>query len=1063
MIKFKPNISMFVTPDLREMQLDSFRNLLLEILPVEFKNLARTNYSNSIFQFQILGERYRFEIPKWNERESMYNSGTYSSNLYIPTSLYNIEERKTQIQTVLIGSIPLMTINGSFIINGMSRCVVSQLIRSPGIYYTLTTDGMYIATIITNSGKRLKLKLDLEGAIWVIFHNNSKAPFTVFLLALGLEKNYIPLVFQHWLFDLDEEIPTSVEDAIKYIYSIVKINISKSQMLIGLKSSVSMLKSLFLSEYELGPIGRLNLNKKLGLNIAENEYSLCLDDLLIAAFHLLKVSNGIESLDDIDDLKHKRVKRAADIIYDQINNSLSVLNKKIQNTLNKKALNKRSLTPSYLFYIPPLNLERFLSSYELSQFLDQTNPLADIVHKRKLSSLGPGGLTPRTARFRVRDIHPSQYGRICPIETAEGQNAGIVTSFTTSAQIDKLGRIQNLVYELYSKSMKGKAIYMIANDDEYSRLATGHCLTVAIQNSSLKLTPVQHRRELVNIAWDEVNLRIIFPLNYFSIGVALIPFLEHDDSTRALMGSNMQRQAVTLVKREKAIVGTGIEAQIGLDAGSIITAPESGYIQYVDGSKIDLSLFSNKNIYEIHLATYTRLNNNICMYQKPIVNKNQYVLKGQLIADSNATVGGELALGKNVLVAYMPWEGYNFEDAILINERLVYDDIYTSIHIERYDAEIRITHESVETLTNNIPHLNKYILRHLDHNGLVKIGAWVETDDVLVGKIVIKQSEAPIYGPESRLLQEIFGIEAITTHENCLKVPIRGGGRVIDVRSFHYENGAFGHVNMIQVYILQERKIKVGDKLAGRHGNKGVVSKILPREDMPYLPDGTPVDMVLSPLGVPSRMNVGQIFECLLGLTGSFLNINYRILPFDERYEKDASRKLVLSELYKASQKMEYPWLFEATTPGKIRLFDGRTGDLFEQPVTVGRAYMFKLIHQVDDKIHARATGPYAIVTQQPVRGKSRQGGQRVGEMEVWAFQGFGASYALQELLTIKSDHITARATVLNTIVTGKPILYSTSPSDCLRGLIRELWSLGINLNQTFISQYSGTNYKNKL
>jgi DNA-directed RNA polymerase subunit beta len=1063
MIKVKRNRSMFVIPDLRQMQLESFRNLLLEILPLELKKLAQIEYNNPQFEFEILSHRYRFEIPRWNEREAIYQSVTYSSNLYIPASLYNTDKHKTQIQTVLLGSLPLMTINGSFIINGISRCIVSQLIRSPGIYYTLSTDGMYIATIITNSGKRLKLKLDLDGAIWVIFHNNTKIPFTVLLLALGLDIEYIPIIFQHWIFDLDEEIPVSIEEAIKLIHSILKPNISKPHVILGMKSCLYTFSNILLHEYELGPIGRLNLNKKLGLNASENEFFLCLDDFLVAAFHLLKVSNGTEYLDDIDDLKHKRVRRAADIIYDQVSISFNIFKKKIQHTFNRKALNKRSLTPSYLFYIAPLSLERFLSSYELSQFLDQTNPLADIVHKRKLSSLGPGGLTPRTARFRVRDIHPSQYGRICPIETAEGQNAGIVTSFTTSAQIDKLGQIQNLVYEISSNSMKGTAIYMIANDDEYSRIATGRCLTTTIQADSINLTPVQHRRELVTMSWDEVNLRIIFPLHYFSIGVALIPFLEHNDSTRALMGSNMQRQAVTLVKREKAIVGTGIEGQIGLDAGSILIAPESGCIQYVDAGKIVLCGISNADLWEINLATYARLNNNICMYQKPAVQKNEYIRQGQLIADSNATVGGELALGKNVLVAYMPWEGYNFEDAILINERLVYDNTFTSIHIERYDTEIRITHDSVETLTNNIPHLNKYRLRHLDNTGLVKIGTWVETGDVLVGKIVMKQSEDPIYGPESRLLQEIFGIEAITTHENCLKVPLRGGGRVIDVRCFNYENGAFGQVNIIQVYILRERAIKVGDKLAGRHGNKGVVSKILPREDMPYLPDGTPVDMVLSPLGVPSRMNVGQVFECLLGLTGTFLDTNYRILPFDERYEMDASRKLILSELHKASQKMKYPWLFEATTPGKIRLFDGRTGDLFDQPVTVGKAYMFKLIHQVDDKIHARSTGPYAIVTQQPVRGKSRQGGQRVGEMEVWAFQGFGASYALQELLTTKSDHIASRGKVLNTIVRGKPILYSTSPSDCLRGLIRELWSLGINLNQTFISQYNGTNYQTEL
>lgn len=1050
-----------IAPDLRYIQIESFQNFLLTMLPLTLNNLGNLIYKNLKFELKLEGNQYRFETPQYNENEAIYQIATFSSNLYIPAYIYDQQQEEIDIQTILLGSIPLMTGNGTFIINGIYRCMVTQVIRSPGIYFTLNSEELYTGTIITNSGKRLKLQLDSYGAIWIIFNNSVQISFPTLLLGLGLERDEIPSIFQHWIFDELEkeqpEIPTSIEEASIYIYSIIRPSLSRPNNYHGSQPFLKIFLEIFLSEYELGTIGRLNFNRRLDLNIQENEIYLCIEDFIYAGFHLLDLWRGAKSLDDIDDLKHKRVRRAGDLIHEQIRNSFDILSNKIQSFFKKKALKKRKLNPTYFFYSSPLNLEGFLSSFELSQFIDQTNPLAEIVHKRKLSALGPGGLTPRTARFRVRDIHPSQYGRICPIETAEGQNAGIVTSFTMSAQIDELGRIQNLVYEISGTCMTGNARYLIANDDEYFKIATGRCLLPNLENEQTSLTPVQNRREFLTMSWDEVNFRSLLPLHYFSIGVSLIPFLEHDDSTRALMGSNMQRQAVSLLNPERPIVGTGIESLIALDSGTIITAKEDAYVQYVDENHILLRSLQTKALSDIHLIKHARLNNNICMYQQPRVRKGQYIRQGQLIADSNTTVGGELALGKNILVAYMPWEGYNFEDAILINERLVHEDIYTSLNIKRYETEFRKTDEAIETLTNKIPYIDQYLLRHLDDNGLAKIGSSVQPGDILVGKIIIKQSEeAPTYGVSSRLLQDIFGIEAINTREKCLRVPVRGGGKVVDIRFLNYENPTFGQVYIVQVYILQERKLQVGDKLAGRHGNKGVVSRILPREKMPYLQDGTSIDMILSPLGVPSRMNVGQVFECLLGLAGFCIGKNYRILPFDERYEKEASRKLIFTELYKASQVTNNPWLFESINPGKIRLFDGRTGKMFDQAVTVGKAYMFKLIHQVDDKIHARSTGPYAIVTQQPVRGKSRKGGQRVGEMEVWAFQGFGAAYALQEILTTKSDHIQARSAVLNTSASGKPIDITTTPSDCLRALTRELRSLGINIDQTIVSEDTG-------
>lgn len=603
-----------------------------------------------------------------------------------------------------------------------------------------------------------------------------------------------------------------------------------------------------------------------------------------------------------------------------------------------------------------------------------------MVHKRRLSSLGPGGLTRRTAGFQVRDIHPSHYGRICPIETSEGMNAGLIGSLAIHAEINSLGCLESPFYKISKLSEEDQIFNLSAGEDEDYRIATGNCLALDQYNREELLTPARYRQDFAAITWEQVQLRSIFPLQYFSVGASLIPFLEHNDANRALMGSNMQRQAVPLLETEKCIVGTGIEIQTALDSGSVTVAKMGGKIHYIDNDKITLS--GNQKIMNTNLIIYQRSNNNTCIHQKPRVGNNKYIRQGQILADGAATSKGELASGKNILVAYMPWEGYNFEDAILISERLIYHDIYTSLHIERYEIEARMTSQGGEKFTREIPHLDNYLLRHLDQNGIVLTGAWVETGDVLVGKLTPQETEETLRAPEGKLLQAIFGIQVANSRENCLKVPIGGKGRVIDVRSIFREDN-LNDARIIHVYILQKRKIQVGDKVAGRHGNKGIISKILPRQDMPFIQNGIPIDMILSPLGVPSRMNVGQIFECLLGLAGNFLKKNYRVIPFDERYEREASRKLIFSQLHEASQQTTNPWLFEPDNPGKTRLFDGRTGDIFEQPITIGKAYMLKLIHQVDDKIHARSSGPYALVTQQPLRGRSRRGDK---ELEKWKF-----------------------------------------------------------------------------
>ncbi|KAL8229425.1 hypothetical protein R6Q57_014325 [Mikania cordata] len=592
-------------------------------------------------------------------------------------------------------------------------------------------------------------------------------------------------------------------------------------------------------------------------------------------------------------------------------------------------------------------------------------------------------------------------------------------------------------------------LYLSPGRDEYYMVAAGNSLALNQGIQEEQVVPARYRQEFLTIAWEQVHLRSIFAFQYFSIGASLIPFIEHNDANRALMSSNMQRQAVPLSQSEKCIVGTGLEGQAALDSGALAIAEHEGKIFYTDTDKILLS--GNGDTLRIPLVMYQRSNKNTCMHQKPQVRRGKCIKKGQILAYGAATVGGELALGKNVLVAYMPWEGYNFEDAVLISERLVYEDIYTSFHIRKYEIQIN---QGPERVTNEIPHLEVHLLRNLDKNGIVMLGSWVETGDILVGKLTPQMVKESSYAPEDRLLRTILGMRVYTSKETCLKLPIGGRGRVIDVRWVQSsKTDETEKTESIRVYILQKREIKVGDKVAGRHGNKGIISKILPRQDMPYLQDGRPVDMVFNPLGVPSRMNVGQIFESSLGLAGDLLDRHYRIAPFDERYEQEASRKLVFSELYEASKQTANPWIFEPESPGKSRIFDGRTGDPFEQPVIIGKPYILKLIHQVDDKIHGRSSGRYSRLTQQPLKGRAKKGGQRVGEMEVWALEGFGVAYILQEMLTYKSDHIRARQEVLGTIIFGGRIPTPEDAPESFRLFVRELRSLALELNHFLVSE----------
>ena len=706
-------------------------------------------------------------------------------------------------------------------------------------------------------------------------------------------------------------------------------------------------------------------------------------------------------------------------------------------------------------------IREFFGSNPLSQFMDQTNPLAELTHKRRLSVLGPGGITRDRAGFAVRDIHPSQYGRMCPIETPEGPNAGLIGSLSTYGRVNSYGFIETPFYKVErGKVLKDTfPLYLDATEEDKYYLAAGD---VEINEDGFiksPVIPVRYRQELVNVPAKTVDYIAVSGLQVVSLATALIPFLEHDDANRALMGSNMQRQSVPLLHPEAPLVGTGLEGQTARDSGMTVMSASCGKVVAINSGTISIQDIQGTAI-TYTLTKYQRSNQDTCINQKPTVTINEKVATGQIIADGASTESGELAVGQNIIIAYMPWEGYNYEDAFVVSERLIYDDLFTSLHIEKFEIEIRQTKLGVEEVTRDLPNASEHSIRNLDENGIVKIGAWVNSGDTLVGKLTPKGESD--YPPEGKLLRAIFGEKSRDVRNTSLKVGHGTCGRVLDVKIFSRVNRddlPTGTNEIIKVYIAQTRKIQLGDKMAGRHGNKGIISKILPRQDMPYLPDGTPVDMLLNPLGVPSRMNVGQIFECLLGFAADNLNVRFKVVPFDEMYGEEASRALVNKKLKTAARDKD--WLFSSKHPGKVILRDGRSGEEFENPITVGRAYMLKLVHLVDDKIHARSTGPYSLVTQQPLGGRAQQGGQRLGEMEVWALEAFGAAYTLQELLTIKSDDMQGRNETLNAIVKGLPIPRPGIP-ESFKVLMRELQALCLDVATYKVESDTALNFEEK-
>jgi len=884
------------------------------------------------------------------------------------------------------------------------------------------------------------LKNRFEDDITIQIDKVSKTPIIHLLKEMGLNDLEISQSLQHSDF-FYFTVPTLTNSKVSYQPLLRFNNENYSQ------SFSESIKIFDPNYYRLGKIGRNKINSRLNLKLLPHFQNITYEDIFAIIDNLLTLSISKTPGDDIDHLKNRRVRSVGELLQNLIRIGFQRLARKISSQVYKS---DKKLNINLNTQLIVVTFKEFFGASQLSQYMDQTNPLSSLTHKRRISGLGPGGFNRDRISFAVRDIHPSHYGRICPIETPEGQNVGLIASLTTCARVNQSGFLETPFWRvLNGKVIKtGNPIYLTADLEDFYKIAPADISTNSTNYLTIRSIPVRYQQDFMTVKPFEVDFIAISNVQIVSAAASLIPFFEHDDANRALMGSNMQRQSVPLLLPQKPIVGTGLENQIAVDSGFAVTSINSGIITYVSAEKIIVHHRSEKTI-TYNLQKYQRSNQETCVNQRPLVWVGDKVESGQILADGPGIEGGELSLGQNVLVAYMPWHGYNFEDAILINERLVYEDIFTSIHIEKYEVEISQTNEGLEKTTKNIPNLNSTDIQNLDDEGIVYKGTFVKPGEILVGKVTPKDDSEQL--PEAKLLRAIFGAKAKDVRDSSLRMPNGEYGRVIDIeilrrKSKVINSSDLGQPEKIRIFIAQMRKIQVGDKIAGRHGNKGIISRILPRQDMPFLPDGTPIDVILNPLGVPSRMNVGQLYECLLGLAGQKLNRRFKILPFDEMYGQEISRILINKKLRQASIENNQAWLFNPYSPGKMILLDGRTGKEFENPITVGNAYMLKLIHLVDDKIHARATGPYSLVTQQPLGGKAQHGGQRFGEMEVWALEGFGAAYTLQELLTIKSDDMQGRNDTLNAIVKGQTIPKSGIP-ESFKVLLQELRCIGLDIS----------------
>jgi DNA-directed RNA polymerase subunit beta len=1032
-------------PDLLEIQKESFKIFLSEGLSEVLRSFSPIKGYEGRYEVEFPGD-FKIGESKWPVQDCLIKEVTYSAPFKIKVRLIDKQTGEVKSQDVFVGDMPIMTDRGTFIINGVERVIVSQMVRSSGVYFRENKKSergkvTYFATIIPDRGSWLELEVDASSCVYARINRTKKVPVTTFLSAIACTEKDIKAALGDTEFGrktLSEYPIRPKEETLVEIYKKLRPGDP-----ITMEGAQAYLNNLFFNvrRYDLGKVGRYKMNKKLGISIQQDKTVLTKEDILGIVKTLIEINLGKGMPDDIDHLGNRRIRSVGELLQRQFMVGLSRVERLIKEQLVVKA--GENLTPQMIMNVRPLVavIKEFFGSSQLSQFMDQTNPLAELTHKRRLSALGPGGLTRERAGFEVRDIHPSHYGRVCPIETPEGPNAGLIASLGTYGKVNKYGFIETPYRKVKNGVVTNRIEHLTADIEDLYKL--GPCDVKVDKHGKIidEQVPVRYKREFVIASPKEVDYIGVAPDQVVGITSALIPFLEHDDANRALMGANMQRQAVPLLVPEAPYVGTGLEEKVAKDSNLLTIAKNSGKVVKVTSDEIVISTAKKSETYK--LTKFQRSNQNTCMHSRPIVKSGQHVEKGQVIADSSGTDQGELALGRNILVAFMPWEGYNYEDAIIVSAKLVKKDVFTSVHIERLELDVRATKLGMEEITREIPNVSEEALADLDERGIIRPGAEVKPGDILVGKVTPKgETELPA---EEKLLRAIFGDKARDMRDTSLKVPSGDEGKVVAVRTFSRQSGDElppGVHEIIRVYIAQLRKVSIGDKLAGRHGNKGIVAKIMPEEDMPYLPDGTPLEVILNPLGVPSRMNIGQIFELFLGHAGMILDKYYDVPTFDEALFENASVIKVAEELAKASTKTGFSWV---NSSGKVMLRDGRTGRYFERPIAVGCMYLMKLIHLVDDKMHARSTGPYSLITQQPLGGKAQFGGQRFGEMEVWALEAYGAANTLQELLTVKSDDVTGRARVYEEIIKGK-LMGKPGVPESFKVLIKELRSLGLDI-----------------
>ena len=1022
-------------PNLIAIQRNSYNWFLEEGLKETFEEVSPITDFSDTLQLDFLTSS--FGEPKYSVEECKDRDATYAAPLRIKVRLLNKESGEIKEQEVFMGDFPLMTEQGTFVINGAERVIVSQLVRSPGVYYNREIDtagkALYGCTVIPNRGAWLELESDANDVMYVRLDRTRKLPATVLLRALGYSHNDDIMN----LFAGDEMIMPTIEkdttsnepEALIEIYKRLRPGDPPT-----VESARNLINSLFFDHkrYDLAKVGRYKINKKLGLDIDKHIKNLTLDDILAAYRYMLSLMHGAEgyTVDDIDHLGNRRIRSVGELLQNQFRIGLTRMERNVRERMTTQDPNE--VTPQSLINIRPVvaSIKEFFGSSQLSQFMDQINPLAELTHKRRLSALGPGGLSRERAGMEVRDVHHSHYGRMCPIETPEGPNIGLINSLATYGRINEYGFIETPYRKVNDCHVTDDIEYLTADVEEKFTIAQAN--TELDENNMIIQDKVDARRGEENLVVEKESVEYmdVSPKQVVSIATALIPFLEHDDANRALMGTNMQRQAVPLLVTEAPFVGTGMEYRAGYDSCVFAIARHSGIVSYVSADEIHVrGDGGERDVYK--LTKFKGSNQGSCMNQHVLVSKGQHVNEGDILADGPSTSNGELSLGRNALIAFMNWEGYNYEDAVLLSERLVKEDVYTSIHIDEFECDSRDTKLGPEEITRDIPNVGEDVLKNLDNRGIIRIGAEIRAGDILVGKVTPK-GETELTA-EERLLRAIFGEKAREVRDTSLRVPHGGSGIVVDVKVFTRKNGdelSPGVNEVVRVYVAQKRKISQGDKMAGRHGNKGVVSRVLPECDMPFLPDGTPVDIVLNPLGVPSRMNIGQILEVHLGMAAKALGLHFATSAFDGASEKDIGDMLEKAGFDRS---------------GKCVLRDGRTGRPFDNPVTVGYMYYLKLMHLVDDKIHARSIGPYSLVTQQPLGGKAQFGGQRFGEMEVWALEAYGASHTLQEMLTVKSDDVVGRVKTYEAIVKGENLPEAGVP-EAFKVLMKELQSLCLDI-----------------